>query len=75
MNRTWVILLRNPLSLLGVILVGIVVFSAIFADFIVPFPEHRGAVVDFANFAHKQIDVLIISNFDRRKDSRIIPMI
>ena len=50
MNRTWVILLRNPLSLLGVILVGIVVFSAIFADFIVPFPEHRGAVVDFANF-------------------------
>lgn len=50
MKRTIAILLQNPLSLLGVILVGIVVFSAIFADFIVPFPAHKGAVVDFANF-------------------------
>ena len=50
MKRTIAILLANPLSLLGVVLVSIVVLSAIFADFIVPFPEHRGAVVDFANF-------------------------
>ncbi len=50
MKRTIAILLRNPLSLLGVILVAIVVLSALFADFITPFPEHRGAVVDFANF-------------------------
>lgn len=50
MKRTIAILLQNPLSLLGVVLVGIVVFSAIFADFIVPFPAHKGAVVDFANF-------------------------
>lgn len=50
MKRTVAILLQNPLSLLGVVLVGIVIFSAIFADFIVPFPEHKGAVVDFANF-------------------------
>ncbi|MEZ5722914.1 MAG: ABC transporter permease [Paracoccaceae bacterium] len=50
MKRTLVILLRNPLSLLGVILVTLVVLSAIFADFIAPFPEHRGAVVDFVNF-------------------------
>jgi len=49
-KRTIAILLSNPLSLLGVILVGIVVLSAIFADFVAPMPEHRGAVVDFANF-------------------------
>ncbi|MFT4959071.1 MAG: peptide/nickel transport system permease protein [Paracoccaceae bacterium] len=50
MKRTLVILLRNPLSLLGVILVSTVVFLAFFADFIAPFPDHRGAVVDFVYF-------------------------
>lgn len=50
MKRTLAILVQNPLSLLGLILVATVVLSAIFADFIVPFPEHRGAVVDFTNF-------------------------
>jgi peptide/nickel transport system permease protein len=50
MKRTLAILLRNPLSLLGLILVAAVVLSAVFADFIAPFPLHRGAVVDFANF-------------------------
>jgi peptide/nickel transport system permease protein len=50
MKRMAIILLRNPLSLLGVILVTLVVLSAIFADFIAPFPEHRGAVVDFVHF-------------------------
>jgi peptide/nickel transport system permease protein len=50
MKRTFAILLRNPLSLLGLILVAAVVLSAVFADFIAPFPTHAGAVVDFANF-------------------------
>jgi len=50
MQRTLYILLRNPMSLLGLALVFLVVFGAIFADFLAPFPEHRGAVVDFANF-------------------------
>ncbi len=50
MKRTLFILLRNPLSVIGLILVGTVVLSAIFADFIAPFPGHSGAVVDFANF-------------------------
>ncbi|MGE0503538.1 MAG: ABC transporter permease [Rhizobiaceae bacterium] len=49
MKRTLAILLRNPLSLLGVILVGFVVLSALLADLIAPFPTHAGAVVDFAN--------------------------
>ncbi len=50
MRRTLAILLRNPLSLLGLLLIAVVVLSALFADFITPFPEHAGAVVDFANF-------------------------
>ncbi|MCV9999740.1 ABC transporter permease [Pararhizobium sp. YC-54] len=50
MKKTLTILTRNPLSLIGLILVGIVVLSAIFADVITPFPEHVGAVVDFSNF-------------------------
>lgn len=50
MKRTLFILMGNPLSLLGILLVTVVVFAAVFADFIAPFPEHRGAVVDFANF-------------------------
>ena len=50
MRRAATILASNPLSLLGLILVGIILICAIFADFIAPFPEHRGAVVDFANF-------------------------
>ncbi len=50
MKRTMIILLSNPLSLLGVILVSLVVILAVFADFIAPFPEHRGSVVDFVHF-------------------------
>ncbi|WP_340160572.1 ABC transporter permease [uncultured Hoeflea sp.] len=50
MKRTLAILTANPLSLLGLVLVFVVVFSAVFADFIAPFPEHAGAVVDFAKF-------------------------
>ena len=50
MRRTTVILLRNPLSMLGVVLVAAVVISAALADYIAPFPEHRGAVVDFVHF-------------------------
>jgi peptide/nickel transport system permease protein len=50
MKRTLAILLGNPLSAFGVFLVTLVVVCAVFADFIAPFPDHRGAVVDFANF-------------------------
>jgi peptide/nickel transport system permease protein len=52
MRRTLYILLRNPLSLLGLILIALVVLSAVFADFITPFPSHVGAVVDFLNNNH-----------------------
>ncbi len=50
MRRTLAILLRNPLSLAGAVIVATVVLLAAFADFVAPFPEHRGAVLDFAYF-------------------------
>ncbi len=49
MKRAATILLGNPLSCLGLILVGFVVLTALLADFIAPYPEHAGAVVDFLN--------------------------
>ena len=50
MKKTLVILTRNPLSLIGLVLVTLVVLSALLADLITPFPAHVGAVVDFSNF-------------------------
>jgi len=43
------IIVRNPMSLLGLILVAIVVLSALLAPWIAPYPGHNGAVVDFLN--------------------------
>jgi len=50
MRRFWWSFRRNPLAVLGLVLVAAVVASAVFADVLAPFPEHRGAVVDFTNF-------------------------
>ena len=50
MRRAIAIIRASPLSMTGVALVAVVVLSAISADIIAPFPEHRGAVVDFSNF-------------------------
>ena len=50
MRRAVAIVLSRPLSVVGVALIAMVVVSAVFADFIAPFPSHRGTVVDFANF-------------------------
>jgi peptide/nickel transport system permease protein len=47
MKRIVFILLRNPLSLMGLILVALVVLAALLADFITPFPADVGAVVHF----------------------------
>ncbi len=48
MTRTVRIILSSPLSITGVLLIGFVVLSAVFADLVAPFPEHSGTVVDFA---------------------------
>ncbi len=50
MKRAVRIIFATPLSVIGVTLIGLVVGSAILADFITPFPSHRGTVVDFDNF-------------------------
>ncbi|MCY3878575.1 MAG: ABC transporter permease [Rhodobacteraceae bacterium] len=50
MKRVIHIVMSRPLSILGVGLIALVLFSALFADLIAPFPEHRGTVVDFSNF-------------------------
>ncbi len=52
MKRTLYILVANPLSLIGLALVGLVFICAIFADLIAPYPDHAGAVINFA-FANK----------------------
>jgi len=59
-KRTAFILLANPLSIIGLVLVGAVFFCAAFADIIAPYPEHAGAVINFA-FANKppSIDYLL----------------
>ena len=49
MIRSVLILTRNPLSLLGLILVGLVIIAAVFAPWLAPYPTHNGAVVDFLN--------------------------
>ena len=49
MIRSVLILTRNPLSLLGLILVGLVIIAAVFASWLAPYPTHNGAVVDFLN--------------------------
>jgi peptide/nickel transport system permease protein len=50
MTRALFVLGSNPLTLLGTALVALIALAAIFADLLAPFPEHRGAVVDFLNF-------------------------
>lgn len=52
MTRALRILLSSPLSLFGLLLVLLMIFAAIFAPWITPFPTHNGAIVDFA-FANK----------------------
>jgi peptide/nickel transport system permease protein len=44
----WRAFRRNPMGLIGLALVALVVFSALFADVIAPYPSHAGPVGDFA---------------------------
>jgi peptide/nickel transport system permease protein len=46
-KRTWYKFSRNWLSLLGLVIVATIVFIAIFAPFVVPYPQHAGRYVDF----------------------------
>jgi peptide/nickel transport system permease protein len=43
----WRAFRRNPTALIGLALVALVVFAALFADFIAPYPSHAGPIGDF----------------------------
>jgi peptide/nickel transport system permease protein len=47
--RAWYNFSRSKLSVVGLVVVSIIVFFAIFAPFVSPYPEHSGAYVDFKN--------------------------
>lgn len=48
-SRVWYKFSGNYLSIVGLAIVFIVIFLAIFAPWVTPYPEHRGAFVDFSN--------------------------
>jgi len=48
-KRSWYKFTGNRLSLVGLIIVLIVIVLAVFAPWVTPYPEHRGAFVDFSN--------------------------
>lgn len=48
-RRSWYKFSRNPLSIVGLAIVLLVCFLAVFASFVAPYPEHAGKFVDFAN--------------------------
>jgi len=49
LGRNWYKFSRNPMSLIGLCTVLLVVFLAVFAPWVAPYPEHAGKFVDFAN--------------------------
>ena len=48
-SRGWYKFSRNPLSVLGLVLVALVILAALFAPFVTPHPEAAGSFTDFAN--------------------------
>jgi len=49
LKRAWYKFSGNYLSIIGLIIILAVFFMAIFAPWVSPYPEHRGAFVDFGN--------------------------
>jgi peptide/nickel transport system permease protein len=49
LGRNWYKFSRNPMSIVGLCTVSLVVFLAVFAPLVAPYPEHASAFVDFAN--------------------------
>ena len=56
-QRAWRRLLRNPIAVIGGLMVMSVILAAIFAPWAAPFPTHAGAVVDFRH-RHSPPDAL-----------------
>ena len=49
LGRNWYKFSRNPMSIVGLCTVLLVIFLAVFAPLVAPYPEHAGKFVDFAN--------------------------
>jgi len=49
LGRNWYKFSRNPMSIVGLCTVSLVVFLAVFAPLVAPYPQHASAFVDFAN--------------------------
>jgi peptide/nickel transport system permease protein len=49
LGRNWYKFSRNPMSIVGLLTVSLVVFLAVFAPWVAPYPKHAGKFVDFAN--------------------------
>jgi peptide/nickel transport system permease protein len=49
LGRNWYKFSRNPMSIVGLFTVLLVVFLAVFAPLVAPYPKHASAFVDFAN--------------------------
>jgi peptide/nickel transport system permease protein len=48
-GRAWYKFSRNPMSVIGLIIVATLILAAIFAPLIAPFPQHAGPFTDFPN--------------------------
>lgn len=48
-GRSWYKFAHNPLSVVGLVTVALVIFLAIFAPYVTPYPAHAGPFTDFAN--------------------------
>ena len=48
-SRNWYKFSKNPLSVLGLLIVILIVVMAVFANYLTPYPEHAGPFVDIPN--------------------------
>jgi len=49
LGKNWYKFSRNKLSIVGLVIVAGMIISAIFAPWIIPYPDHTGPFVDFEN--------------------------
>ena len=49
LGKNWYKFSRNKLSIVGLVIVAGIIISAIFAPWIIPYPDHTGPFVDFEN--------------------------
>src|SRR5574341_1192394 len=49
LGRSWYKFSRNPMSVVGLVIVVSLILIAIFAPFVAPYPKHAGPFTDFAH--------------------------